>query len=282
MGRAELVLRAHGNRARQRSWGPGSCPQAGWEHGPTFPNSHPRPGTSSSPRSMLSESVERPCHYPGKEAGLGQLQSCLMNCPRRKMLILIGDVNVQLQACPAVTGQLPCRSTHVVCADADRFYELMRMGSLQVINSFRGYVPTFIADRSNGAPGTMIDFFCVRTEQADPEARLATVLADIPLKAHVNANFHRPIIATVPWRRPSFPDKASRCDPLSRFAIQQQLLARPELVGSFRAALGNLWYAQAGPHTWDTFLKQAWKQVAEKPEVTQPVLMWDQPKVKGT
>ena len=145
-----------------------------------------------------------------------QLQFCMMNCPRRNMLILTGDFNVQLQACPAVTGQLPWRSTHVVCADADRFYELMRMGSLQVINSFRGYVPTYIADRSNRAPGTMIDFFCVRTEQADPEARLATVLTDVPLKAHVKANFHRPRIATVPWRRPSFTGKASRCDPLNR------------------------------------------------------------------
>ena len=70
----------------------------------------------------------------------GQLRSALAQCPRRNLLLLLGDFNVPLTTRPDVTGILPQRAIRTT-DDADDFYSILQSHSLQILNSYRGHVP---------------------------------------------------------------------------------------------------------------------------------------------
>ena len=100
----------------------------------------------------------------------------LERCPRRNLLLLLGDFNVQLTTCPGITGTMPSSAHTVDCEDAEDFFGILQMFSLQVLNSFRGHVPTYVQETTGQGQirGTMIDMKGMRQDQSDATARLCT------------------------------------------------------------------------------------------------------------
>lgn len=142
--------------------------------------------------------------YTCKQARLhlfDQLEQLLNSIPSRNNLIVIGDFNTSLTACPnhigtsSFLGRDGIRTTQH--PDSGRLTDIVRSHGICMLNTWQDCLPpTFLASKGQGS---RIDFIGTRLRQADLEAKQCSPLESCPLRG-LSEQGHLPLLGSVPLK----------------------------------------------------------------------------------